>query len=173
MYGNYGTATMGGRTMHVPQGGGSAPVPYQGGQLSYSEESRRRQAREEEERRRRMNSGNMTTYLLGNMLGGGGGGDSLSSPQGQTAMLDDTLGGRSKRSPDWQAYGRGAYPTTQNFMATQPKYYNYSGGGPDPDKMMLYPNNPEMWDKNGWIASGDSPGAARGFGERRRAFWGR
>jgi hypothetical protein len=102
---------------------------------------------------------------MGRSMGGGGRSD--------VGGLNQAFGGKSKRSPDWQAYGRGAYPTTQNFMATQPTYYNYSGGGPDPDRMMLYPNNPEMWDKNGWIAGGDSPGRAREFGERRRAFMGR
>jgi hypothetical protein len=94
------------------------------------------------------------------------------SPQGMHGRggLQDTFGGRHERSPKWKSYGRGAIPTPSNFMATQPKHYHYSGGGPDPDKMMIYPGNPEMWDREGWIASADDPyQAASRF--RRRQNW--
>lgn len=62
-------------------------------------------------------------------------------------------------TPEVAAWGRNAVPTPSNYLATQPRYYNYSGGSPDPAMMLMFPTNPERWDRSG----------APVYGERTRS----
>jgi hypothetical protein len=67
---NYGSMSMGGRTIHIPNNTGSAPNPFGGmPDMAYSDESIRRMQREEEERRRRERQ-NSVGAILNSMFGG-------------------------------------------------------------------------------------------------------
>jgi hypothetical protein len=157
-----------------------------------SNETERRQRRDAE-RRRMMQQAQEEQYLgsvirsaLGYGGGSGGGyGDEVekelidaAGPSG-TGSLDQALGGRHRASPQWQVWGRGySYPTGgirpgfggvaevyENREATnQPRYYEYSGGSPDPTRMAQYPASPWMWDRSGSVNYGSNSGfgGARG-----------
>jgi hypothetical protein len=79
--------TMGGRTIYVPQGGGtSSPGPERAGGAGHSSEyNRKKRAREAEEARRRRMARHAMTALLEQVMGGGGsagnrGGGGLGGP---------------------------------------------------------------------------------------------
>ena len=113
--------------------------------------------------------GNVERGLAGNEYGGLPG----QQLEGDLASqgLTSAFGGKSKTSPHWKAWRRGTIPTRSNYHISKPTEYYYSGGSPDPDKMMMYPDQPWMWDRSGkQNYGGPSFGHARGQHDRMQRF---
>lgn len=118
---------------------------------------------------RPLSGGNLGGGSAGGYGSGGGGGGGFSNEEeqekwrrggfsggrrgagglGESGQLTSALGGKSSQSPHWQAWRRGTIPTASNFLISEPTDYYYSGGSPDPSRMMIYPDDPSMWDRSG------------------------
>ena len=185
--------SMGGRTEYFPSGGGRPRNYHQSDSYMVDywseEEQARRAALEAEDERKRTGGRPRGGYsgdtgrtsdaerMLDAMFNEKKDIVDATGQQG-TGALNDTFGGKSGWGNQWSVYDRGVVPTLgvspgfggtantyENRKSTAaPTLYEFTGDGPDPERMMRYPANPEMWDKSGTA----NYGSPSGYGAARR-----
>lgn len=187
--------SMGGMRIPIDSHPGMTPAAFYGGnygsgnaqgyvQSSETDRTMRRRMQEEEERRQQDELARLAAAMFGEPSQSAQDGNQngyMIDPSNARGMseLNNTFGGSSPRDNQWTVYNRGVIPTLgirpgfggvaevyENRQATSiPRFYEYTGAGPDPGRMMRYPGSPEMWDETGGV----NIGSTAGFGAARAA----